>query len=122
MPRSAYEYLRHMQDEAQFILKASHGLSRQQFVADEILKRAFVRSIEVIGEAAKNVPQDFRDQHPEISWRQITGMRDHLIHGYVSIDYEIVWDVIVKRVAELNVLLHEILKQAEPPPGDSIPK
>jgi uncharacterized protein with HEPN domain len=60
----------------------SSGLSKAQFLADETLKRAFVRSIEIIGEATKQVPEDIRQKYGHIQWRAMAGMRDRLIHGY----------------------------------------
>lgn len=68
MPRSTFEYLRHMQDEAQYVLTATAGLSKEEIVADATLKRAIVRSLETIGEASKQVPTDFRELHSEIPW------------------------------------------------------
>jgi len=72
------------------------------FAKDETLKRAFVRSIEVIGEATKNLSESFRDQHPQIDWRAMAGMRDRLIHGYFGNDYEIVWDVATRKAPMLK--------------------
>jgi uncharacterized protein with HEPN domain len=104
-----------MQDEANFILNHSRTLTKDQFLKDEVLKRALARSIEIVGEAAKNVPLEFRNQHPEIAWRSITGMRDHLIHGYITIDLDIVWDVVTKGIPELSQQLRAILEQPETP-------
>jgi uncharacterized protein with HEPN domain len=94
MSLSPNDYLRHMLAEADYIVERSANLSLEAFLADETLKRAFVRSIEIIGEAAKHVPDDFRQQYAEFEWRAMAGMRDRLIHGYFGVDYELVWDVV----------------------------
>jgi uncharacterized protein with HEPN domain len=81
------------------------GLTKAEFLSDETLNRAFVRSLEIIGEAAKQIPDDFRQQYPHVEWRAMSGMRDRLIHGYFGVDYDIVWDVVVTKVP---VLQHEV--------------
>lgn len=61
-----------------------------------------MRSLEIIGEAAKKVPDDFRSMHPAIEWRAMAGMRDRLIHDYFGVDFELVWDVVQTRIPELR--------------------
>lgn len=100
-----------MLDETNYLIEHSHGLSEEQFIEDETLKRAFVRSIEIIGEAAKKLPEHTRHEHSQIEWRRIAGMRDRLIHGYFGIDYDIVWDVIVNEVPLLQVEIERIIQE-----------
>ncbi len=88
------EYSKHIMDEIIFIEKNSQDLTYDQFISNEILKRAFVRSIEIIGEAVKNIPNDVTDQYPQTNWKNIARMRDRLIHHYFGIDYSLLWDVI----------------------------
>jgi uncharacterized protein with HEPN domain len=104
------EYLRHMLTEAEYLVEKSRGLTREAFLNDETLQRAFVRSIEVIGEAAKHVTETFREAHPEIEWRSMAGMRDRLIHGYFGIDLELVWDVIESKIPRLRQQLIGLLR------------
>ena len=73
------------------------GFSYDDFVSDDRTKDAVVRNLEIIGEAAKQIPEQIKERHPEIPWKQITGMRNRLIHGYFVVDYGIVWDIITKK-------------------------
>ena len=68
-----------------------------------------MRSLEIIGEAAKQVPEDFRNQHQNVQWKSMAGMRDRLIHAYFGVDYEIVWDVVQTRIPELRQQIASIL-------------
>lgn len=112
---SPLEYLRHIQDEAEYLMSQTQGLSKDEFVGDETLKRAFVRSIEIIGEAAKKVPDDLKQKYTQIEWRAMAGMRDRLIHGYFGIDYDIVWDVVTNKIPQLQQEVEEILRDEQNP-------
>lgn len=111
-------YLKHMLDEARYLQGQSAGLDRGTFLTDPTLQRAFVRSLEIIGEAAKHVPDALRIRHPSVPWRAMAGMRDRVIHDYLGVDYEIVWDVVENKVPALRKDLERILaleSQPQPP-------
>jgi uncharacterized protein with HEPN domain len=111
MPFSPLEYLRHILDETEYLSSKKQGLSKEQFLGDATLKRAFVRSIEVIGEAAKKVPSDLKNRFPEVNWKAMVGMRDRLIHDYLGVDYDIVWDVVENKIPALRQSILGILER-----------
>ena len=78
---------------------------------DETLKRATIRSLEIIGEPTKKIPADFKVKWDLIQWKNMAGMRDRLIHDYLGINYSIVWDVIKNKIPELSKQIQEVLSE-----------
>ena len=101
MSRDFRLYLEDMQESCLRILRYSEGFTYKQFIQDDLVYDAVLRNIEIIGEAAKNIPEEFRLEHTEIDWRRIAGMRDIVVHHYFSIHNEIVWDVVANKIPSL---------------------
>ncbi|MBN2008434.1 DUF86 domain-containing protein [candidate division KSB1 bacterium] len=95
MSKSAIDYLKHMHIETSFIIDETNPITENEFYNNETLKRAIIRSLEILGEATQNISNDFKQSHENIDWKNIARMRDKLIHHYFGIDYRIVWDVIL---------------------------
>ena len=109
MPKPAIEFIRHMHEEGNFILKNTVKVDLDELLQNEVLKRPIVRSLEIIGEAAKKVDEETRLKYSEIEWRSMAKMRDKLIHHYFGVDYEIVLDVAKNKIPELVHQLELIL-------------
>jgi uncharacterized protein with HEPN domain len=103
------EYARHIGDEIRYIVDHAKGLDYNDLVNDPTLMRAMVRSIEVIGEAAKKIPDEIKARYPDIEWKKIAGTRDVLIHHYFSVDYEILWDIITNKIPGLSKTINTML-------------
>ncbi len=103
-------YLQHILDEIDFISDEVKKLSYETFVESDLYTRAFSRSIEIIGEAVKNLPEDFRNSHLQIEWRKLAGMRDKIIHHYFGVDYDLIWDVVNKKLPSVKTEISKILK------------
>ena len=93
MPRDSKVYLEDMLEAATKVRRYTIGMTRDQLAENSIVLDAVVRNLEVLGEAAKNVPEDMRAAHPEVEWKRIAGLRDILIHQYFGVDVDIIWDI-----------------------------
>jgi uncharacterized protein with HEPN domain len=107
------DYLQHILDEVVFLGEQARRMDLESFSRDEMAQRAFVRSLEIIGEATKKLPPDFLAAHPAVEWALMAKTRDRLIHGYFNIDYSLVWETVEKKVPRLREQIGEILKDLE---------
>ena len=111
MSKEPIEFLKHIIDECSYIISVSNNLSKDEFLDDETLKRAVVRSLEIIGEATKKIPADFKVKWSSVQWKNMAGMRDRLIHDYIGVNYSIVWDVVKNKIPQLNDQLKEVFSE-----------
>jgi len=109
MSPSQPEYLKHIRDEVRYLLDQSSKTTPKEFLADETLQRAFVRSLEIIGEATKKISAELKIKYGEVEWRVIAGTRDKLIHDYFGVDLELVWDIVVTKIPALGKQINGIL-------------
>ncbi|MBL6983626.1 MAG: DUF86 domain-containing protein [Anaerolineales bacterium] len=110
MSREFRFYLEDILEACRRIKLYTDGLSFDQFVENNLVYDAVLRNIEIIGEAVKQVPIDIRDQHPEVEWRRIAGMRDIVAHHYFSIHDEIIWDIVENKIPALQEQIKTVLE------------
>jgi len=99
--------LRHMLDSAREAVELIHGKARSDLDANRVLSLALVRLLEIVGEAASKVTHDTRQQTPDIPWSQIVSLRHRLIHGYDTINMDILWKILT---GDLPVLIAQLKK------------
>jgi uncharacterized protein with HEPN domain len=101
--------LRDILKAAEDIREFTSGRSCNEFIADEKTRSAVLYKFAVMGEATKLLPAQVRAQYPDIPWRSIAGLRDKVIHGYIGVDYELLWETIDKKIPVVIAGLHAIL-------------
>ncbi len=106
-------YLRHILDEIVFLKKISHGRTLEDLINDDYFAHAVRSAIEVIGEAANNVPDRIKSGNPDIPWRDMAALRNRIIHGYFRIDYSIVWNVIVADLPDVEPKISALLRKLD---------
>lgn len=109
MSRNPRLYIEDMLNSCAKVMRYSGKKTLEQFKQDEMVYDAVLRNLEIIGEAAKNVPDDIRQRFPFIEWRKISGFRDIAAHQYFSISDSILWDVIKNKIPELHTQIDRIL-------------
>jgi len=102
-------YCSHILDAIARIEQYTRGLGKKQFVKNQLVQDAVIRQIEIIGEAAKQVSPQFREKHAFVPWAKMAGMRDKLIHAYLGVDLEAVWDTVERDLPLLKTQVAEII-------------
>ena len=111
MSRSWRLFLEDIIEASDRVLRYSEGKDLPTFSADEMAYDAVLRNLQVIGEAAKAVPADVRQVHPEVDWKGMAGLRDVLAHAYFGLDDETLWDVVTTKVPQLRNQVRRILDE-----------
>ena len=106
--------LRDMLDHAREAVEMAQGKSREDLASDRMLTLALTHLVEIIGEAARQVPEEIRARHPHVPWRQIVGMRNRLIHGYSAVDLMLLLDTATDDLPALIDALQAIIQSEEP--------
>jgi len=106
--REIRDYINDLIESCEDILEFTKNMSFEGFSADKKTVSAVIRCLEVIGEATKNLPINFRLEYPNIPWKQMAGMRDKLSHEYFGVDKQMVWQVIEKHIPQILPLLRDI--------------
>lgn len=116
------DYLAHIQQASTNIISYTKPLEKQDFLKSSLHQNAVMMSFIVIGEAAANIMSrypDFVTRHPEVPWRRMRGMRNHVAHGYFDMDQEVVWDTVQEHVPGLLACLPVLKQEAENRRGTS---
>lgn len=106
-------YLTDIVEAIEKIERYTNGMSYEQFSDDDKTKDAVVRNLEVIGEAAKNIPGSDKNKHSSVNWKAISGMRNKLIHEYFGVSYSIVWETIKNDLPVLKEQIEKLLDEAD---------
>lgn len=110
------DYLFDIKNECEYLVNRSKNLSYEDFIANEDLKKAFTRSLEIIGEAAKQIPKEIRKKYPQIRWKSVVGIRNKLIHEYFGVDYQVIWKTIKEKIPFLLEVIEKIIEEINQKP------
>lgn len=113
MKRDVKVFLEDILESIEKIEEYTANIDEEDFYENTIIQDAVLRRLEIIGEAVKNIPDDFREKYPDIPWRQIAGMRDVLIHAYFGVNLRRVWKVIEEDIQDLKLRILRILEELE---------
>ena len=109
--RNPSVYLQHISKNIALIEEATRGLTREAFMSQPVIQNAIMRCLEIIGEASKNIEDEFKLLHPDVRWREMAGTRDILIHHYFDVDLEETWNIVKNDLPILKKQIQKILKE-----------
>ncbi|MDI6751795.1 MAG: DUF86 domain-containing protein [bacterium] len=113
MKRDDNLFLQDILKASEYIQEFVEEIDFDQFLKDEKTSSAVIQKFEIIGEAAKNVPEFIKKKYPNVAWKDMAGMRNRLIHGYFGVDYFLVWDTIKSDIPKIISLISQILEDIE---------
>jgi uncharacterized protein with HEPN domain len=113
LKRDVRVFLEDILESIEKIEEYTANIDEDDFYENSVIQDAVLRRLEIIGEAVKNIPDDFREKHPDIPWKQIAGMRDVLIHAYFGVNLRRVWKVIEEDIQDLKLKILKILEDLE---------
>lgn len=108
MKKDPQVFIDHILECIELIEGYLHGKRVEDFMASTQLQDAVIRRIEIIGEATKNLPQDFKEQHPDVPWKEMAGMRDIIVHEYFGVDLKLTWRVATEDIKGLKAQLEKL--------------
>ena len=108
MKKDVGVFVEHVMESIEKIEEYIGGMGKEEFLGDSRTQDAVMRRLEIMGEAVKNIPSEFRDEYPKIPWKQIAGMRDVLIHEYFGVNLERVWKTLKTDLPELKQKISEV--------------
>lgn len=113
MKKDPFVFLGHIMESIGRIEEFTKGVTKEDFLKSIQLQDSVIRRIEIIGEAAKNLPVGFQKEHDDVSWSKMARTRDKLIHGYFGIDLEMAWSIVKNDLPELKAKVQKILTEIE---------
>ncbi len=111
--RDVLDFLDDILGAMEAALEFTAGMDVEQFRRDRKTAFAVVRALEIVGEATKQIPESVRARYPNVPWRQMAGMRDRLIHGYATVDLDIVWQTVMQDITTARPRVREALQREQ---------
>ncbi len=102
-------FLRHIVESIEKVENFIRDISKAEFDSSVLVQDGVIRRLEIIGEAVKNLPLEFREKYPDIPWKDIAGMRDKLIHAYFEVDLDLTWVIVKDDLPDLKKKIRKIL-------------